>query len=617
MIDDEFSRIVNELEALPKGNITYKVIRGKKRMYLQWYENSKKQSKYIRAKDEIEVLTKVKKRNELRDRLKELIELESRFADVEHGNQAIVMEDAPKYVINTKDEKDYKTNVVLGKQLVEMCSSVREYEARECLCGIKKFLSLKSDGRICLLYGLRRTGKTTLIFQAISELPIDETAYIKILPSNDMAMLNKDLKRLYENGIRFVFIDEVTLMSDFVDTASLLSDVYGIMGMKIVLSGTDSLGFALTMDEELYDRAYMIHTTFIPFREYSRLLNISDIDQYICYGGTLKAGENDFDDLQLRDEGLSFRDDESTRRYIDTAIVRNIQHSLKCYKNGGHFRNLLNLYEAGELTSAINRIIEDMNHRFLVSVLTKDFVSHDLGSARQLSRKKAAIEGTTDVLEDIDVKQITERLVDILDIRNKDEAKVEITDAHLSEIKEYLFILDLIVDCPSETISSAEKIENIIFSQPGMRYCQAQALVYSIMKDKNFSQYSGKIKHQACERILEEVRGRMLEEMILLETNIVLTKGKRAFKLLFPIGEFDMVVADEKNCTCEIYEIKHSSEIVSSQYKHLVNSSMCEQTEFKYGEIKSKNVLYNGESTVVDGINYMNIKDYLCGIGKA
>ena len=60
-------------------------------------------------------------------------------------------------------------------------------------------------------------------------------------------------------------------------------------------------------------------------------------------------------------QDASFRDDESTRRYIDTAICKNIQHSLACYEAGGHFRHLYSLYEAGELTSAINRIIEDMN----------------------------------------------------------------------------------------------------------------------------------------------------------------------------------------------------------------------------------------------------------------
>ena len=52
-------------------------------------------------------------------------------------------------------------------------------------------------------------------------------------------------------------------MRDFIDSAALFSDVFAAMGMKIILSGTDSLGFWLAMDQELYDRAKPIHTTFI------------------------------------------------------------------------------------------------------------------------------------------------------------------------------------------------------------------------------------------------------------------------------------------------------------------------------------------------------------------
>lgn len=47
--------------------------------------------------------------------------------------------------------------------------------------------------------------------------------------------------------------------------------------MKIVLSGTDSLGFWFTLHQELYDRAKAIHTTFIPYREHSRLLGIDSM----------------------------------------------------------------------------------------------------------------------------------------------------------------------------------------------------------------------------------------------------------------------------------------------------------------------------------------------------
>lgn len=92
---------------------------------------------------------------------------------------------------------------------------------------------------------------------------------------------------------------------------------------------------------------------------------------------------------------------------IDTAICKNIQHSLTCCEDGGHFRHLRTLYEAGELTGAINRIIEDMNHAFLVSVLTRDFLSHDLGLAAWNLRKERDPEKRTTILDEIDAGAVT------------------------------------------------------------------------------------------------------------------------------------------------------------------------------------------------------------------
>ncbi len=40
--------------------------------------------------------------------------------------------------------------------------------------------------------------------------------------------------------------------------------------------------------------------------------------------------------------------------------------------------NLFDLYEKKELTGAINRIIENESHKFLVQILTDDFKSYDL-----------------------------------------------------------------------------------------------------------------------------------------------------------------------------------------------------------------------------------------------
>lgn len=580
-----------EIESLPQGKITYKTIRGAKRMYLRWNENGIRKEKYIKATDEAAVLQAVEKR--------ECLEEEYRFLLSEKPGNA------------SQKMNSYETNVMTGDDLAKMCKSIRKYGERECMKRLKAFLDSETAGKVCLIYGLRRTGKTTMILQTISSLPEAKTAYIKIMSTDNMAKLNRDLKVLQNAGFKYIFIDEVTLMEDFIDSASLFSDVYAMNGMKIVLSGTDSLGFAMSADEELYDRSITVHTTFIPFREYAKLLNIHDIDEYIRFGGTFRVGETDFDDPELKDEGVSFRDDESTRRYIDTAIARNIQHSLACYQNGGHFRHLIDLYEADELTSAVNRIIEDMNHRFLLSILTKDFKSHDLGSAAQIERKRAALEGAENVLDLVDTDAVTRRLMQILDIKNKQDMSVEITSEHVTEIKEYLKLLELIIDCPIEGIGTRTPVENMIFTQPGMRYCQAQALTFSLMKDELFKKYPVTKRKEICDRILEEVRGRMLEEIVLLETIKTLPRNKRAFKLMFEVGEFDMVIADTEALTCEIFEIKHSDQQNEGQYKNLVNEEKCKATEFEYGSITSKTVLYRGEDKMINGIQYLNVVSYL------
>ncbi len=79
-------------------------------------------------------------------------------------------------------------------------------------------------------------------------------------------------------------------------------------------------------------------------------MKIDDIDEYIRYGGILNSirHANAFaDGSKIICDPLyaSFRTDESTRRYIDTAIAQNIQHSLKCYDKGNHFPNLIDLYK--------------------------------------------------------------------------------------------------------------------------------------------------------------------------------------------------------------------------------------------------------------------------------
>ena len=593
---DRIAVLKRQIAALPAGSISRKTINGKVYFYHQWQENGKTQGYSVSEKKATEIKAQIETRRALQKELR-VLEKELNVTSITSNNN-----------------DSFKTVVVFDENLADTVESVKKWRKRTCYHSLIKYLDAPVADRVCLVYGLRRTGKTTMLRQAIADMSKEKfakCAYIKARTSDTMADINHDLKTLSSLGYKYIFIDEVTLMQDFVDSAALFSDVFAAQGMKIVLSGTDSLGFWFAANEELYDRATMIHTTWISFKEHSYLLGINDIDEYIRYGGTLRVGETNFGDATPDD--ASFRDDESSRRYIDTAIARNIQHSLSCYKEGGHFKGLYELYEKGELTGAINRIIEDMNHDFLLSVLNRDFISHDYGEAASNLRRAKDPADRTDILDRIDKNDITSHLMHILEIRNKNAINTIITETHVSEIKAYLKVLDLIESSQILSIFGGPPTEYTIFTQPGMRFCQAQALVYSLMQNSDFlnsaSEYE---KTLVTNKILNSVRGRMMEDMVLLETAKSLGKRYRVFKLTFLVGEFDMVIYDTENNTCEIYEIKHSKERVPQQYRHINDPDKLIETERKYGRITKRAVLYRGDDhTEENGVEYINVESYL------
>lgn len=151
----------------------------------------------------------------------------------------------------------------------------------------------------------------------------------------------------------------------------------------------------------------------------------------------------------------------------------------------------------------INRIVEDINHRFTLEVLTKDFKSHDLHvSAKNLRKDR---ENPTDILDQIDLEQVNQTLKELLEIRNKEEQSVQIADVHRLEIKEYLDLLDLTVEIENRWMTDYNKKETrTVFSQPGMRYSQAEALIKSLMQDEKFRNLSLVERKQVTERILDE-----------------------------------------------------------------------------------------------------------------
>ncbi len=487
--------------------------------------------------------------------------------------------------------------VLIGPALLRFADGVQDWRRRDCFPALEQYLYGASRDRVCLLFGLQRTGKTTMMRQAIARMSSDDVgrcAYIKVAPTDGMDKLNHDLKTLNSLGYRYVFLDEVTLAENFIDSAALFSDVYAAQGMKVVLSGKDSLGFWLALGEELYDRAYTIHTTFIPFRESSRLLGLHDLDAVIRSGGTLRVREADPNDREHTRDMVPFQNAMSTRRYVDTAISQNIQHSLACYQGGSHFRHLRDLYYANTLADAITRVVEGMSGAYLLDVLTHRKVTQAWDPALPVCREA-----------------VSASLEAILEVRHQELRDMGVTDTHVREIREYLQALELLEDSPIKTTDPDTKpAECVLFTQPGMRYCQVLALVQEMTGESAFAAVPERERNVVCDRILEAVRDCLMEDIVLLETVKAAKAHQKVCRLQFAQGAYDMVVYDGQRDCCAIYEITHSDK-VSPEY--FADAEKLDQTAYRFGPVVRRWVLYRGQtlSAPEDGVSYCNVEEYL------
>ncbi len=589
---DQIAELEREIALLPEGSIAKKKVRGKEYYYHRIQQGGRRIENYLPFEELEQLREKIEKRKALEKKRKDLL--------------ALLPQKTEKKTSPKQKTLPFKTIVRVGKQLEAQIAVTRSYRKRECIRILRDYVMGPLQDKVLIIYGLRRTGKTTMIRQILTELTEEEfakAAFIQVTTKDTLADVNADLRLLEENGYQYVFIDEVTLMEDFIEGAALFSDIYASSGMKIVLSGTDSLGFAFTSKEQLYDRCILLHTTFIPYREFEEVLGVHGIEEYIRYGGTMSPGGINYN------ADAPFSDARHAQEYIDTAIAKNIQHALKTYEYGGHFRLLSDLYERGELTNVINRVVENINHSFTKTVIERTFRSHDLNvtAANLLRDRKKPV----NLKEHMEEDAVTAGLKQMLDILDKEEQSIEIEADHMQQIREYLMLLDLIMEIDLESLPETEKSGKItVITQPGLRYAQAAAITENLLKDPLFEKLDAQERKRILDRLLSEICGRMMEEIVLLETRLA-RPDKQVFKLQFAVGEFDMVVWDSRQLTCEIYEVKYSSEAVPEQYRHLQDEEKCAMTRHRYGDIIGKYVIYRGETRDIGDIHYVNVEEYL------
>lgn len=482
---------------------------------------------------------------------------------------------------------------------------------RDCYLELYKYVTennLDYFGRICALYGLRRTGKTVLMNQCIAGLPSEEkekSVYILCKETCDMMDMERVMDDLYENeGKRFFFIDEVTMIEDLQVYGHVLADYYRIIGAKVVIAGTDSFGIYMAKTDTLYDRAILIHTSQIPYAEFNRLCK-KDLDTYIEYGGTLT--------------NTTYKNNQDANEYLNTAIVENILHGLEGREEKRkHATVLTELYDRNELVSVIQKMINRFSYEITMRAINRSYKSAPLYATFQNS--KVRYQGK------LDIKLINNATKSALGIKDNDEMQTVVTQEDLETIKKYLKFLDLYLTIPTfQSFKHGGGRDLEILQQPGMIYAHATELLQQLEHDNVWSETCEiEDKNAFLQTADHFVKGILLENIILSETyKCYQNIDKKRFYVSqlsvvsaddMPDSEADLIIVDDKKKESYLFEIKHSDKVVDNQTRHLRNEEFLNYVSENFAPVKKCCVIYTGQPTRIGTIDYLNAEKFLISV---
>ncbi|WP_293828022.1 AAA family ATPase [uncultured Phascolarctobacterium sp.] len=482
-------------------------------------------------------------------------------------------------------------------------------DKRNCYSEIEDFVNSHkgTKGQICTIGGLLSTGKTVLLNQIAKELHAKGYKCLYLSCSDEYENIIKDrnnnivhkpeINELYEllnsaikEDYNYVFIDGITLIKDFVGQGNVLSNYYGNQGLNIIVAGTDSLSFTLLSQDDMMDRLKPVHTSYVSFSEYNRLLG-KGLNDYIQFGGTLK-------------EESPYKDGSSTIEYTNKAIVKNIIRSVRGNEHKDTHALTL-LYPEDDIVSTIHRCINQMNQDFLVSAINRNngiFESHPL---------HLGVDNDRNFLyrNHLDVEMLDVQIKKSLEVLNKDEMHVNMRQEDVDVIRKFLEDLDLVLTVP--TYLSVEGEQPVrgrnmqIISQAGMVYSHATELLRLITSDehwKNLKVCGLENKEKFIEKAERQIKGAILANLVIYDTYKALHENYYVTKIRRNSDgkEVNLAIVDKQYKDTYLFEVGYSQYKADNQVKNLANEEFNNYIEESFGKIKGRYVIYTGENDTLE-----------------
>lgn len=496
---------------------------------------------------------------------------------------------------------------------------------RDCFDKVCSFIDNKRfcNGKILALYGLRRTGKTFLLNQ-INEKYKDITEHLEFpLTTKGGEPTHFTMQDVYDaidecvkNGKNIILLDEITNVDDFTYDSEILADYYGKSGVCIIVAGTDSLGLKLAGNNPLLGRKPDIPMTYISFAEHSRVLNTNDIDDYIKYGGLMHEGLSEDDDM--------VKDITSKKRYLDSAVSGNITRSLQRY---GKYNTEISGYEEiqkyteNDIKQIINKIVADWSGKFDIERINNKSIYNIVDYPLKKYRNSLSDAARIQVYNNR--SKINEEYAKQVNIEC--DLSIPATAELMTELETALSVLCVASSldvCRYEKTngvwSNSKDYKEYHIVQPAIKYYQLKEAEKIYLETADLSELNYSERQFLSQELKNKIFGDMVEAIVQFDIQNCLDPDRYfVFKPEFIVngnnaGEYDLTVYDKTMHYYFGFEVKHTDNPYSGQYKNLENEDLRKVMDYQYSTRKNVSVLYRGSSfKTPEEIYYINISDFL------
>lgn len=184
--------------------------------------------------------------------------------------------------------------------------------------------------QILMLTGLRRVGKSTIIYQMISDLlktadPKKVVYYTFDNGPSDLLKLMAEYQRItgidWKHEKVYLFLDEVQKLGGWSSQVKLLYDAFP--NMRVTVSGSASLQLEGSAISDLAGRYFAVDLKPLSIIEYYELRHSRKIDRFELYKAELQA---ELDRYMLRQfpEIVGWQNEADIKRYIQEDVISKI-----------------------------------------------------------------------------------------------------------------------------------------------------------------------------------------------------------------------------------------------------------------------------------------------------